>query len=95
MFLSNFPLTFIYCFGSSRRIESKKAPSKSSSKDAAKAVETRGQSNVASSKETQSNQWKESDVAKMRPAQYEKNEEAIAEAIRTGNFIYDISGAAR
>lgn len=78
-----------------RNIESKKAPSKSSSKDAAKAVETRGQSNVASSKETQSNQWKESDVAKMRPAQYEKNEEAIAEAIRTGNFIYDISGAAR
>jgi hypothetical protein len=31
----------------------------------------------------------------MRPAEYEKNEESIAEAVRTGNFIYDVSGGAR
>lgn len=39
--------------------------------------------------------WKESDVARMSPREYDQNEEAISEAIRSGNFEYDISGAAR
>lgn len=78
-----------------RNIAAKKSNPKKSNKDAAKAVETRGQNSVADSKESQANQWRESDVAKMRPAEYEKNEESISEAIRTGNFIYDISGGAR
>ena len=38
---------------------------------------------------------KESDVAKMTSQEYSANEEAIADAIRSGNFVYDISGAAR
>jgi len=38
---------------------------------------------------------KESDVAKMTSQEYSANEEAIANAIRSGNFVYDISGAAR
>ena len=42
-------------------------------------------------KEGQPNQIRESDVAKMKGQEFEKNEEAIKEAIRSGNFIYDIS----
>ena len=38
---------------------------------------------------------KESVVQKMSTAQYEKNQDAIMEAIRTGKFIYDVSGNAR
>ena len=38
---------------------------------------------------------RESDVQKMSAAQYEKQADAIMEAIRSGNFIYDISGSAR
>ena len=37
----------------------------------------------------------ESQVAKMSAKQYEENEEIIMEAIRKGNFIYDLSGGAR
>ena len=33
----------------------------------------------------------ESDVAQMKPHEYEKNEKAIMEAIQSGNFIYDVS----
>ena len=38
---------------------------------------------------------RESDVQKMSAAQYEKQADTIMEAIRTGNFIYDVSGSAR
>ena len=38
---------------------------------------------------------KESDVQKMSGTDYEKNSDVIMEAIRSGNFIYDISGSAR
>jgi len=38
---------------------------------------------------------RESDVQKMSAAQYERQADAIMEAIRSGNFIYDISGSAR
>jgi hypothetical protein len=31
----------------------------------------------------------------MTPQQYEKSADAIMEAIRTGKFIYDMSGSAR
>ena len=62
-----------------------------SSKDAAKAV-TRGSSNTPSAtKSGQANQIKESDVAKMKPHEFEKNEEKIKEAIASGNFIYDMT----
>jgi len=38
---------------------------------------------------------KESDVQKMSAQEYEKNSEVIMESIRSGSFIYDISGSAR
>ena len=61
------------------------------SKDAAKAV-TRGSSNTPSAtKSGQANQIKESDVAKMKPHEFEKNEAKIQEAIASGNFIYDMT----
>ena len=61
------------------------------SKEAAKAV-TRGSSNTPSAtKSGQANQIKESDVAKMKPHEFEKNEEKIKEAIASGNFIYDMT----
>ena len=37
----------------------------------------------------------ESQVQKMSSSQYEKQADAIMEAIRSGNFVYDISGSAR
>lgn len=37
----------------------------------------------------------ESQVARMSAAEYEKNEKKIMEAIRKGNFVYDLSGGAR
>jgi hypothetical protein len=39
--------------------------------------------------------YKESVVNKMTAAQYEKAADDIMEAIRTGKFIYDMSGSAR
>ena len=62
-----------------------------SSKDAAKSVSKGTSANPAPTKEKQSNQFKESQVAKMTAQQFEKNEEAIMSAIRSGAFIYDVS----
>ena len=74
-----------------RNIADKKSSVQKTDKAAAQAVSSRGQSTVADSKEAQSNQWRESDVAKMRPQEFAKNEEAIMQAIQSGNFIYDVS----
>ena len=38
---------------------------------------------------------KESVVNKMSTQEYEKNQDKIMEAIRTGKFVYDLSGGAR
>ena len=62
-----------------------------SNKDAAKAVTKDTSASPAPTKEKQSNQFKESQVAKMTAQQFEKNEEAIMSAIRSGDFIYDVS----
>ena len=62
-----------------------------SDKGAASLVTAKNTSNVAKTKSSQSNQWRESQVAKMKAHEYEKNEKAIAEAIQSGNFIYDVS----
>ena len=78
-----------------RNIANKKESVQKADKAAAQAVSSRGQSTVADSKETQSNQWRESDVAKMRPQEFAKNEEAIMQAIQSGNFIYDVSRGAQ
>ena len=67
---------------------------KSKSSDAAKAVTTKGGSTPSDSASS-SDTIKESDVARMTSQEYSANEEAIANAIRSGNFEYDVSGAAR
>lgn len=64
-----------------------------SPKDAASSVNTRGRSKPTQNES--SSYYKESQVAKMSAAEYEKAADAIMEAIRTGKFIYDISGSAR
>ena len=70
-------------------------PKKSaSSKDAARSVGTRNERSKPQS-DPQGNAIKESDVQKMSAVEYERNSDEIMEAIRTGNFIYDLSGSAR
>jgi len=63
------------------------------SKGAAEAVSTKGR-NVPQTNEA-SSYLKESDVQKMSPQEYEKRSEEVMESIRSGKFIYDISGNAR
>tara|TARA_R100001460_G_scaffold22656_1_gene46027 strand:+ start:1725 stop:2630 length:906 start_codon:yes stop_codon:yes gene_type:complete len=70
-------------------------PKKSaSSKDAARSVGTRNERSKPQS-DPMGNAIKESDVQKMSAVEYERNSDEIMEAIRTGNFIYDLSGSAR
>jgi len=66
----------------------------SSNKEAAKSVNTR---NTRSQPDATTNNTKmsESRVNKMTTQQYEKHQDEIMEAIRKGEFIYDISGSAR
>ena len=64
-----------------------------SPKDAASSVDTRGRSKPT--QDETSSYYKESMVAKMSAAEYEKAADDIMEAIRTGKFIYDLSGSAR
>ena len=66
----------------------------SKTKDAAKSVGTRSGRSTPEGDETKS-YIKESDVSKMNANEYEKRADEIAEAIRTGKFIYDLSGSAR
>jgi len=72
-----------------------KAKSKSSKeKDAAKAVGTKNERNSPDTEEGKRT-IRESDVMKMTADQYERVAEEVAEAIRNGKFIYDVSGSAR
>lgn len=66
---------------------------KEKAKDAARDVESKGK--TAPAEDNEGSKWRESDVAKMSPKEYEKKEEEIMDAIRKGNFIYDISAGAR
>jgi len=63
-------------------------------RDAASAVGTRSGRSAPEGDESKS-YIKESDVNRMTAQQYEAKQEEIAEAIRTGKFIYDLSGSAR
>ena len=71
-------------------ITTKKSDSK---KSAATAVNTR--SKASPTADESNNYIKESQVDKMSDKEYAKNQEAIMEAMRTGKFVYDLSGAAR
>jgi hypothetical protein len=75
-----------------RGIKSEKASKKT--KGAAEAVSTKNTRSTPQADET-SSYIRESQVQKMSPQEYEKRSDEIMEAIRTGKFIYDVSGSAR
>lgn len=70
-----------------------KAASKAGTKAAASSVSRGTRSKV--DVEGTASHIKESDVAKMSAAEFEKRADEITEAMRNGKFIYDISGSAR
>jgi len=72
---------------------SKAKPSKNA-KSAAEAVSTKNARTKPQDSDASSH-IKESDVQKMSPQEYEKQSDEIMEAIRSGKFIYDLSGSAR
>ena len=74
-----------------RNITTQKA---SNDKDAAKSVNSRSGRSKPQENEA-STYLRESQVHKMSPQEYEKKSDEIIEAIRSGKFIYDMSGSAR
>ena len=78
-------------YKSDRNIKTKKV---NSSKDAAKSVNSRTTRSEPATTDTDG-AFKESQVAKMTAEQYEKAADAIMESIRSGKFVYDLSGSAR
>ena len=71
-----------------------KTKKSASPKDAARSVNSRNNRSAPDTSDT-SGTFKESQVNKMSAQQYEKASDAIMESIRTGKFIYDMSGNAR
>ncbi len=65
-----------------------------SDNSAAKSVDTAKSRSKPQSDES-STYLRESQVQKMTPQEYEKKSDEIMEAIRSGKFIYDVSGSAR
>jgi hypothetical protein len=61
---------------------------------AARSVTSKGTRSTIDTKGS-SNKILESSVQKMTAQQYEKNADTIMDAIRSGNFVYDVSGNAR
>ena len=74
--------------------EISKKPKSKNDKSAAEAVAPKNKRSKPQSDES-STYLKESQVQKMSPQEYEKNSDEIMEAIRSGKFIYDVSGSAR
>ena len=66
----------------------------SNNKDAARSVNSKQTRNAPETDKT-GGSFKESQVAKMTPQEYERNADVIMEAIRSGRFVYDVSGNAR
>ena len=65
-----------------------------SDKEAAKSVSTKN-SRSKPQENVEASYLKESDVQRMSAQEYEKHSDEIMEAIRSGKFIYDMSGSAR
>ena len=65
----------------------------SSPRDAAKSVDSRGSRSRPD--ESTKGVFTESQVAKMSAREYEQLSDEIMESIRTGSFVYDLSGSAR
>lgn len=74
--------------------EKEKVKQKETEKDAARDTSTK-KSRPAVDEDSQNGKIKESWVNSLSIKDFEKNEEKITEAIKTGNFIYDLTGAAR
>jgi len=74
-------------------ITKKSKAKKGNSRSAAQEVSSRGSSSPTEGSGEQ--QYVESEVADMTIHQYEEHQDAIAKAMRSGNFIYDLSGNAR
>jgi len=70
-----------------------KTKEKSNDSGAAKAVSTKSKTSVSETNNTVT--FKESTVDKMSADEYEAKSDLIMEAIRSGNFVYDLSGSAR
>lgn len=68
----------------------KKEDPKTTSREAASSVQTRGRS---APKDAPSNKWSESRVASLSDRDFDKYEEEIAEAMANGTFVYDIRDA--
>ena len=66
---------------------------KKSTKEAASQVKTKRSTKIDD--EGVSGQILESQVQKMSSREYEAKSEEIMEAIRSGKFVYDVSGGAR
>tara|TARA_R110001632_G_scaffold7508_1_gene29969 strand:- start:105 stop:980 length:876 start_codon:yes stop_codon:yes gene_type:complete len=71
-----------------------KATTSKSSKSAAEAVAPKNKRSKPQDNES-ATYLRESQVDKMTTKEYEKRSDEIMEAIRTGKFIYDLSGSAR
>jgi hypothetical protein len=71
-----------------------KKDAKKSNKSAASEVKAKTTRSVPDT-EANTNKILESEVQRMSADQYEKNADTIMEAIRSGNFVYDVSGSAR
>ena len=67
---------------------------KTSSKDAALATNTKSTRTKPQTNE-ESTYLRESQVQKMSSQEYEKRADEVMEAIRSGKFVYDVSGSAR
>lgn len=61
----------------------------------ASAAESVGRTSASAPPTGGKDTWRESQVNTMTDAEFEKNEAAILEAMRTGKFVYDVTGAAR
>lgn len=74
------------------KADTKKKPGRPSNKEAAQSV---GRSTSAAPVGQSKGKFSESQVSKMSAREYELKEAEIMEAIKTGQFVYDLSGAAR
>ena len=72
----------------------KAKPKKNAKKEAATSIASKS-AKTAPKQTSDGDVLRESDVQNMTSQQYEENADAIMDAIRAGNFIYDLSGAAR
>jgi hypothetical protein len=77
-----------------RNLTGKTKSKSTDNSDAAKSVNTRA-SRSRPQAENKAGTIRESDVEQMSSQEYESNADKIMESIRTGKFIYDVSGSAR